>query len=64
VKFKVGDIICRKDMPSIRYQIIVGTSTASEFHNMWVVKLVSSRMGMGKTTGMIAKDDDRWEVVK
>jgi hypothetical protein len=57
---KIGDVIRRKDMPSILYQIV---GTAENWNNMWEVKLTSKTYGMKLKSGMIDKNDDRWEVV-
>lgn len=62
---KTGDLVRRKDMPSMVYKI-KGTSTSSDWHNMWVLELVSPKSVKArlKSTGMISKDDTRWEVVE
>ena len=58
---KLGDIIHRKDMPDI-YCKIVGENKKWD---MWVVEIVSSNIGFRNIKKrLIAKDDERWEVVK
>ena len=58
---KIGDIIARKDMPWIAYQIV------SENTNFpaWNVELAkfSAKKGVHKK-GMVFKDDNRWVVVQ
>lgn len=60
---KIGDIIARKDMPQLLCQIV----GENEEWDMWVVRslmdgLVKRRLL--RRRGMIAKDDDRWYVVR
>jgi hypothetical protein len=54
---KVGDVIHRKDMPQFKFKIV---GTNRHFKDMWDVTTTTSH----KKVGMIAKDDDRWEVCK
>lgn len=55
---KIGDMIRRKDMPSIIYKIV---GRNPEWH-AWKVELVSKTKGVHRQ-GFIDVDDDRWEEV-
>ena len=58
--FKPGDIIRRKDMPSIRYKVL---GPVAGWQNMTEITLVSHNRGLRIKTGMIDSNDDRWEKV-
>lgn len=53
-----GDIIARKDMPQVKYRI---TGENKKHPDFWNVAVETPYPGLLKR-GMIAKDDDRWEV--
>jgi len=61
-KMKIGDVIARKDMPSLPYRIIGE-------HKEWDAWIVNNlRVDLPKNVviskGLVWKDDNRWEIVK
>ena len=61
-EMKVGDIICRKDIPQVQFRII---GTTPDWQGYWDVKPLKKYRGVGQMKKpMVAKDDERWVVLK
>lgn len=54
---KVGDIIYRKDIPSLLFRIV----DENKEMKAWLV-ISFQKKGMGKGEGLVFKDDNRWKV--
>jgi len=55
-------VIARKDMPEVQCRIIGTNKKWTDFWDIEVIGIYRSLFGKRKR-GMVAKDDDRWEVV-
>ena len=63
---KIGDIIARKDMPTLPVKIV---GESNEWGGIWYIKILTRlpREDYNRNRskqGFITKDDNRWEVVK
>jgi hypothetical protein len=57
---KIGDIICRKDMPQMQFKII----GENKGWNAWVVMPAMKYEGFNKKEGLIQKNDERWKICR
>lgn len=57
---KIGDIIRRKDLPILQYKIV------GEYRELeiWVAQIIKTPKFKALKTGLIKKEDTRWEVVE
>lgn len=64
-KAKIGDLISRKDMPSLQFRII--SESSKSWKGSWLVEFLGKVAWLGhKRTAnlLVFKDDDRWQVIK